>query len=134
MPRTSNMTAKTAAGEGLSLVAVLKGILAAYIVTVPAFMLFALILSNTEFPQRLITVVTTTAGVKSRGWLNGGMVGFIYMAVLYIFSSLIYNNFAIDKYVITMTVIGILTGAIGGILGINFNSGGKGGKYRRIGS
>ena len=148
MPRTSNMTAKTAAGEGLGPVAVLKGILAAYIVTVPAFMLFALILSNTEFPQRLITpavVVTTvisvltagsvsTKGVKSRGWLNGGMVGFIYMAVLYILSSLIYDNFAIDKYVITMTVIGILTGAIGGILGININSGGKGGKYRRIGS
>ena len=147
MPKASNMNAKTA-GEELGPVAVLKGILAAYIVTVPAFMLFALILSNTEFPQRLITpavVVTTvisvltagsvsTKGVKSRGWLNGGMVGFIYMAVLYILSSLIYDNFAIDKYVITMTVIGILTGAIGGILGININSGGKGGKYRRIGS
>ncbi len=145
MPKTSNQASKTAVNEKMSLTAVLKGILAAYVITIPAFMLFALILANVDFPQKLITpsvVVTTvisvlaagsvsTKGLKSRGWINGSIVGFIYMLVLYLFSSLIYRNFAIDRYVITMAVIGILTGAIGGIIGINLK---QGSKYKHIGA
>ena len=144
MLKKSNQLSKPAVNESMSLVAVLKGILVGYIITIPAFMLFALILANTDFPQKLITpavVITTiisvltagaisTRGLKNRGWLNGSIVGFIYMLILYLLSSLIYRNFAIDKYVITMTVIGILTGAIGGIIGINIKNGTK---YKRVG-
>jgi putative membrane protein (TIGR04086 family) len=144
MLKTSNQMSKPAVNESMSLVAVLKGILAAYIITIPAFMLFALILSNTDYPQKLITpavVITTvisvltagavsTRGLKNKGWLNGSIVGFIYMLILYLLSSLIYRNFSIDNYVVTMTVIGILTGAIGGIIGINIK---KSSKYKRAG-
>lgn len=144
MLKTSNQTPKPAVNESMGLIAVLKGILAAYIITIPAFMLFALILANTEFPQKLITpavVITTvisvltagsvsTRGLKNKGWLNGSIVGFVYMLILYLLSSLIYRNFAIDNYVVTMTVIGILTGAIGGIIGINIK---KSTKYKRVG-
>ena len=144
MLKTSNQMSKPAVKESMSLVAVLKGILAAYIITIPAFMLFALILANTDYPQKLITpavVITTiisvltagsisTRGLKNKGWLNGSIVGFLYMLILYLLSSLIYRNFAIDNYVVTMTVIGILTGAIGGIIGINIK---KSTKYKRVG-
>ncbi len=144
MPKTSNQMSKPAVNENMSLVAVLKGILAAYIITIPAFMLFALILANIDFPQKLITpavVITTiisvltagsisTHGLKNKGWLNGSIVGFIYMLILYLLSSLLYRNFKIDNYVITMTVIGILTGAIGGIIGINVK---KNTKYKHAG-
>ena len=102
MPRTTNTNANAAMNESLSPTSVLKGILSAYIITIPAFMLFALILSNTDFPQKLISpavVITTiisvltagsvsTKGVKNRGWLNGSIVGFIYMFILYIFSNI----------------------------------------------
>lgn len=145
MPRSLNINPKTAVNENMSPISVFKGILAAYIITIPAFMLFALLLANTDFPQKLISpavVVTTiisvltagsvsTRGLKNRGWLNGSIVGFIYMLILYILSSLMFKNFAIDKYVITMTVIGVLTGAIGGIVGINIK---KGSKYRYFSS
>lgn len=145
MPRKSNQTQKADVYEGLNPVSVLKGILAAYLITIPAFMLFALILANMDFPQKLIpsaVVVTTvisvltagcvsTRGLKNRGWLNGSIVGLIYMLILYIFSGLVYKNFTINKYVVTMAVIGILTGAIGGIAGINFK---KSSKYRHINS
>jgi hypothetical protein len=53
------------------------------------------------------------------------------MFLLYIFSSLLFKNFAIDKYVVTMAVIGILTGAIGGIVGINIKNSNK---YKYSGS
>lgn len=145
MPRISNQNVKIAVNETLCPISVLKGIMAAYIITIPAFMLFALILSNTDFPQKLISpsvVITTiisvltagsvsTKGLKNKGWLNGSIVGLIYMLILYIFSSLVFKNFTIDKYVITMTIIGILTGAIGGIVGINIK---KGSKYRHFSS
>jgi putative membrane protein (TIGR04086 family) len=145
VPKMSNANTGAAANEKMSLFSLLKGLLVSYVITIPAFMLFALILANTDFPQKLISpavVVTTiisvltagsvsTKGLKSRGWLNGSIVGLIYMFLLYIFSSLLFKNFAIDKYVVTMAVIGILTGAIGGIVGINIKNSNK---YKYSGS
>ena len=141
MPRATDSNAANLEGKNLGLFSILKGIFAAYVITIPLFMLFALILSNTDFPQRLISpaviVITiasvftaglvSTRGVKSKGWMNGGLVGLIYMLVLYLLSSIVYKSFAIDRYAITMAVIGILTGAIGGITGINAK---KGMKYK----
>ncbi len=136
MPSITNLNVKPGSNEKLNVVSLMKGLLVSYIITIPVFMLLALILTNTDFPKRLITpavVVTTvisvltagfvsTRGVRNKGWLNGSIVGLIYMTILYLISSLIYNDFSIDKYVITMTVIGIISGAIGGIVGINTKS------------
>ena len=119
--------------DRLNLILILKGLLASYIVTIPAFMVFALILANVDFPQRLVTPVVviitvvsvltagavSTRGVRSKGWLNGSIVGLTYMIILYLFSSVVYGNFAVDRNVLTMTVIGVLSGAIGGIMSIN---------------
>lgn len=136
MPSITNLSVKSASNEKLNILSLMKGLLASYIITIPVFMLLALILANTDFPQRLVSsavVVTTvisvltagfvsTKGVRNKGWLNGGIVGLIYMVILYLISSLIYNDFTIDKYVITMTTIGIISGSIGGIVGINTRS------------
>lgn len=133
MSKTSNANTGAAVNEKMSMISLLKGLLVSYVITIPVFMLFALILANTDFPQRLTTpavVVTTlvsvltagaisTKGIRNRGWLNGSIVGLVYMIILYILSSLVYNDFTIDKYVVTMTIIGVLAGAIGGIVGIN---------------
>lgn len=119
--------------EGISLKTITKSIIASYIITIPIFLVFALILTYTNFPDKFImpVVVMTTiisilaAGIfvtraaNNKGWLNGGAAGFLYMLSLYLISSVVINNFAINKYVVTMTIIGMLTGAIGGILGIN---------------
>lgn len=136
MPSITNLSVKSTSNEKLNILSLMKGLLASYIITIPVFMLLALILANTDFPQRLVSsavVVTTvisvltagfvsTKGVRNKGWLNGGIVGLIYMVILYLISSLIYNDFTIDKYVITMTTIGIISGSIGGIVGINTRS------------
>ncbi|NLV36245.1 MAG: TIGR04086 family membrane protein [Clostridiaceae bacterium] len=136
MPSITNLSVKQVSNEKLNIVYLSKGLLASYIITIPVFMLLALILANTDFPQRLVTpavVVTTvisvltaglvsTRGIRNKGWLNGSIVGLIYMAILYLASSLIYKDFSIDKYVITMTTIGTISGAIGGIVGINTKS------------
>lgn len=147
MSKIAGQNAKPEGNEGMKLTSLLKGLLASYIITIPAFMVFALILANLDFPQRLmtpavviITVISvltagsvSTRGVRSRGWLNGSIVGFIYMLILYLFSSILCRNFAIDRYVITMTIIGMLAGAIGGIMSINTNIK-KGSKFKYIDS
>jgi putative membrane protein (TIGR04086 family) len=147
MPSITNFNVKSAEKESLKIGQLLKGLLASLIITLLAFMLLSLILANTDFPQRLISpsvVVTTiisimtagsvsTKGIRNKGWLNGSIVGLVYMIIMYLISSLIYNNFAIDRYVITMTVIGVLAGAVGGIVGINTGNSAKGSKYKRIG-
>jgi len=145
MPRTAGSSQNMEEYSGLNPLLLLKGLLASYIITIPAFLLFALILTNVDFPQKLVTpmviiitvvsVVTagsvSTRGVRSKGWLNGGIVGFIYMLILYLFSSIVYKNFSIDTNVVTMMVIGVLSGAIGGIMSINSK---KSTKYKYVGS
>ncbi len=118
---------------------VIKGILVSYIITIPIFLILAYALTFSDFPEKYIStcvLITTivsilvagtasTRNVKSRGWLNGASVGLIYVLVLYIFSSLIFRDFSITTRVITMSLIGILTGAVGGIIGINMQSASK---------
>jgi putative membrane protein (TIGR04086 family) len=51
--------------------------------------------------------------------MNGAVVGLIYMLILYALSSIVYGSFPINRHVVIMFVIGAITGAIGGIIGIN---------------
>lgn len=124
---------KSAMNEHANLFMVVKGIVISYLITIPVFMVLAFILTNTDFPEKFLspavmiaTVIsvlvagsTATQNVRSGGWLNGSLVGAAYMLILYLASSLVFRDFSINMSVITMFVIGILAGAIGGILGIN---------------
>jgi putative membrane protein (TIGR04086 family) len=127
--------------ESLNWKLILKGIGFSYLITIPLFLIFALILSSTSYPEKLImpavsiiTIISlivagsiSTRNLKSRGWLNGAIVGFLYILILYIIGSIACGNFSITRYVWTMALIGVLAGAIGGILGINLHFK----KYRR---
>lgn len=132
----AGQAAKGDLAGSIKLSCIIKGIVVSYIITIPVFMIFAFILANTEFPEKLISpavLITTiislltagisaTKGTKSKGWLNGCIVGFVYMLILYFASSIAMDNFSIDRYIITMGLIGVITGAMGGIIGINFKS------------
>lgn len=135
---------KLALSEHVSVSMVAKGILASYIITIPIFIIFALVLTYTSFPEKYISPVVvlttiisvTTAGtvstrnVRSKGWLNGSVVGFIYMLVLYILSGIIFSDFTISRYVLIMALIGIFAGSIGGIIGINMKRKSHSGRHR----
>lgn len=115
---------------------ILKSILISWLITVPCFAVLALILTFTDFPENFIapavTIVTIlsifvaamfgTAGKKNNGWLHGVLVGFLYVVSLYIISSIVFGNFAIDRYILTTLLIGVLTGALGGMTGINIRT------------
>ncbi len=124
----------------------IKGIFISYLITIPVFCVFAYILSHSNYPQKFISpvvIITTsisilaagssvTRQVKGRGWINGAVVGALYVAILYIVSSAVYDDFSINSRVIIVVSCGIATGIIGGILGVNFRRTAKGRKYKRI--
>ena len=119
--------------EHINLLRVVKGLIIAFLITLPCFLGFALFLTYTDFPEKhtyiavLITTVLSvlvasaysTKNVKSKGWMNGCFVGILYVAILYIASSLVFLNFQVDVQVILSVVIGDIVGSLGGIFGIN---------------
>ena len=70
----------------------------------------------------LIGSFFTGKRIGNKGILIGILQGFSYMFILYLFSSILSNNFSLDISSIVMILISIICGAIGGILGVNLSS------------
>jgi putative membrane protein, TIGR04086 family len=51
--------------------------------------------------------------------MNGGIIGGIYILLLYIVSSLLNWKFSLNIQSMLMIVIGIVFGILGGIIGVN---------------
>jgi putative membrane protein (TIGR04086 family) len=135
------------AGEGIKsalpgevkLISILKGVLVSYVITIPTFVVFAFILSNTNYPEKYImpvviitTVIsilfaglTATKSIRSKGWLNGAIVGLLYVCILYMLSSIVFKDFSIDKNVVSISILGALAGIAGGIIGVNLKKNSK---------
>jgi putative membrane protein (TIGR04086 family) len=135
------MSENLSQSRGIRISVLLKGIGVSYLVTIPLFVVFSFILSRMEFPERYIdpvvlitTVISilaagimTSINLRNRGWMNGIVVGLVYMLILYLASSIVYGSFPVNRHVILMFLIGAITGTIGGIIGINM----KTTRYRR---
>ncbi len=134
MVNQAGQSFKTSISDHTNAKGVVKGLIVSYIITLPTFAIFALILTYSNYPEKMISPVvvvatlvsvvvagsTATRNVKSKGWLNGGIVGFVYMLILYLISSIAYRDFSVNVDMIVMMAIGLLAGAIGGIIGINY--------------
>ena len=133
MINKTSQTAKNIMSEHANVVSMVKGIGIAYFISIPLFMVFAFFLTYMDFPEKFLSsavIITTlvslivagwssTCKVRSRGWLNGGIIGLTYMVILFVASSLAFRDCTINSHVIIMLIIGVITGSIGGILGIN---------------
>lgn len=115
------------------LVSVFKSLVISFGFTFVVFAVFALLLTYTGLPDSTIgTVVFVTMVIAvmlagfmsarnatSRGWLNGALGGLLYVAILYMLGALFVTGFVFDKYVLSLLAVGFLSGAVGGIVGIN---------------
>ena len=124
---------KKSLDEHVNLMRVVKGLILSLLITLPCFLAFALFLTYSDFPEKytyiavLITTIISvlaasaysTKNVKSKGWINGCFVGLLYVAILYLASSLVFMNFAVDVQVLLTFIIGAIVGCLGGIFGIN---------------
>lgn len=110
-----------------------QALLTAFAITIPVLFILAAILTFTDFPEKyktfavLIATLSSllVAGFKSgvhnekNGMAKGALTGLAYMLILYLVSSIIYNDFMLNQRSIIMIITGIIAGALGGIIGIN---------------
>ena len=100
------------------------------------FFIIALALRITDFPEEylspalLITAASSitiasfysTASTSTKGWLNGSIVGFVYMFVIVVIKWCAEGAVSISKDIITMLLVGLLMGSIFGMAGLNASS------------
>ena len=57
--------------------------------------------------------------IKKNGLINGGMIGGIYILIIYLISSILNWRFSLNVQSIIMIVVAIVFGILGGIIGVN---------------
>lgn len=112
---------------------VVKGIVASILITLILLLLFSAILTYTDMQESTIPMVTivitaisifigssiSTIKISKNGLVNGGIIGFVYIFLLYILSSITQTGFSLNAYSIVMIIAAILAGIVGGIVGVN---------------
>ena len=103
------------------------------IITIIGLIVFASFLTYTSIAEStiptvtiIITIISILIGssmcmstVKKNGIINGVLIGLIYIGFIYVLSSIIEGNFALDLKSIIMIIGAIIAGAVGGIIGVN---------------
>ena len=112
-----------------------KAVALTFAVSAAVFAVAALLLTYTPMSETLISfivVLTTVFSVivgaaraahsaKSRGLLNGALLGVLYSIMLYFISSLAGDGFRFNSYMAVIMAVSLFSGAVGGILGINLS-------------
>ena len=119
--------------SGNNIKKILKGSIISMLITIIALLIFASLLTYTSMSEAtipaviivisiisiLIGITICMAKVKKNGIVNGALIGLIYIMLIYLLSSIIQGNFAINIYSIIMIIGSTLAGAVGGIIGVN---------------
>lgn len=129
---------KTVDGGGFSSAALgfLKGACIAAILTLAVFLAAALILSYTPLPESAIPYIAYIVQIigaavsgfipakraGTRGILTGALSGVLYILIIWLVASLSSDGFLLNKHIFTMLAISLVSGALGGILGVNLKS------------
>ncbi len=113
---------------------ILKGVGISFAFTLICLTIFSALLTYTNLSESLIQpVVISVTGISilagsffatrkvgKNGIIKGIAVGLIYILLIYLISSIVNGgNFALTIGSIIMILIGIICGAIGGIIGVN---------------
>ena len=67
----------------------------------------------------LIGTIICTRKLSKNGIITGGVVGVIYILIIYLISSLLNCDFSLNIQSFVMIVVSIICGMIGGIIGVN---------------
>ena len=110
-----------------------KSVVISILITLVCLLIFSILLTYTKLQERVIPAVTiiitaisilvggilSTSNIKKNGMLTGAIVGFIYIFIIYFLSSIITKSFSLNGYSVSMIIASLLSGAIGGIIGVN---------------
>lgn len=120
-------------GSGNNIKKIIKGSVISIVITLIGLVIFASLLTYTSIAEStipavtiIITIISILIGsslcmsnVKKNGIINGILIGLIYISFIYILSSVIEGNFALNLKSVIMIIGAIIAGAVGGIIGVN---------------
>lgn len=110
-----------------------KALVLSYILTLILILIMSLLLTYTSLKESnipllntIIMIISISFGglyiaikVEENGWLNGGILGILYFLILVFLNYLFVKPFTFDIFSISKFLISLITGIIGGVLGIN---------------
>lgn len=119
--------------NGNNIKKVIKGSAFSIIITLIGLLVYSIILSYTSVSESTIPTIViiitaisiligstiSTSNIKKNGIINGMFVGLIYIAIIYLLSSIVTGNFLLNITSIIMIITSVLTGALGGIIRVN---------------
>lgn len=111
----------------------IKSIGISYLITIVFFIIFAIIMTYTSLQENIIPVANSiimiisiaigaiymALRVESKGWLNGALIGLIYIVILITIRQLIFTPLQLDGYLMIRIAISLITGSVGGMIGVN---------------
>ena len=120
-------------GLGNNIKYMFKALVLAYILTLVLVLIISFLLTYTSLKESnipllntIIMVISISFGgvyiavkIEENGWLNGGILGILYFLILVFLNYLFVKPFTFDIFSISKFLISLITGIIGGILGIN---------------
>ncbi len=112
---------------------IIRGTFLGLILTFILIIIFTIILTYTKLSEELIPLINsiimilgitsgavlTSRKLDKKGWLTGGLIGILYFLIIFIISKIFIKDFTIDKYLLIKGLIAVVTGCIGGMIGIN---------------
>lgn len=112
---------------------IMKGSIVSFISLLILLFIFSLILAYTNIEESIIPIATiiintvsiligssiATIHLKKNGILNGIIIGFAYMLLIYLISGLLNSDFNLPIQSIVLIIFGIVSGGVGGIIGVN---------------
>ena len=114
-------------------IGIVKGVLISFLFTLCMLLVFSALLVYTNLSEQTIKpVIITITGISilvgssfgtrklhRNGVISGGIIGMIYILLLYIISSIVGSDFSLNWISIIMIIVGLIGGICGGIIGIN---------------
>lgn len=119
--------------ENKTLINILKGVGIALITTVIMLIIFSMLLTYTNIQEStmnpvimIITAISILIGsslgnikIRKNGLINGGIIGAVYIIIIYLISSILNWRFSLNLQSIIMIVTAVIFGILGGIIGVN---------------
>ena len=120
-------------GISKNFINIIKGVIVSIVFTLIFLFIFSLLLTYTSMSESFITpvIIVITAisiflgssigniKIKKNGFLNGALIGGIYLLSIYLLSSIINQDFALGTSSIIIIIAGMICGMFGGIIGVN---------------
>lgn len=109
------------------------GIIKGYIISLVLLFILACIVTYTSFPESyvygvisaitvigiLLASISVAKKYRTLGWVHGAVTGVLYNMILYVISVSFLSFIGAQKGILSFIVIGVVCGALGGIVGVN---------------